>query len=106
MNQQQSLDVRRLSDLDDWEFYEVIVGGDEGNLYTIGLRPYPEFGAVEFELWDGNDEDPWDTGNLQCPEVSAHSTGSTLKEVFRIASQSLSKGNLRGRAMGRGPDHA
>lgn len=85
MNHEQLLTVQRLSDLDDWEFYEVIAGGDNENPYTIGLRPYPEFGAVEFELWDGNDDEPWDTGSVPCEEIgSERSSAATETLIQRV----------------------
>lgn len=82
MSQDQSLDIRRLADVDEWEFYAVTVGGDEADSYTIGLRPYPEFGAVEFECWDGGEEQPWDTGSVPCAETGSGWSSAAIETLI------------------------
>ena len=62
------IEVQRLSDLDNWEFYQLIDTTDDEVLFTIGIRPYPEFQEVEYGVWspdrDNAEVEPVCTGSM------------------------------------------
>jgi hypothetical protein len=62
-------DIRRLSDLDDWEFYRIIPADkEEVEALTIALRPYTELRQLEYEVWDKGGEEPRYSGTVPWDE--------------------------------------
>jgi hypothetical protein len=69
MSGETSVTIRRLSDLEEWEFYRVVPPEKEGAAYTIGLRPYTELEQVEYEVWDDAGAEPRGSGSVACRDV-------------------------------------
>jgi hypothetical protein len=61
--------ILRLSDLDDWEFYQVTLSGKRRDTYTIALRPHAELREVEYEVWDNRGEEPRCSGGVPCKDT-------------------------------------
>ena len=80
MSAEAAIQIRRLSDLDEWEFYEVAVPGEDAPL-TIGLRPYTEFGQVEYEVWEDSAEAPRFTGSVPCDAVGERWTEAMREPI-------------------------
>jgi hypothetical protein len=73
----------QLSKLDEWEFYRIVPSMKGSASFTIGLRPYTEFGQVEFELWDDRAEEPRFTQSMPCKDVG-ESWRTTVREPILV----------------------
>lgn len=85
MEHPKRIEIRRLCDLSDWEFYDVAEPGFENPVYTIGLRSYSELRQVEYEVWagSGTDETPRATGIVDCDEVEQRWCDEVRARVLR-----------------------
>lgn len=63
----EQIQIQRLSDLDEWELYEIARAGAPA--ITVGLRPYTEFQQVEYEVWNEDGEELALTGSVPCDDV-------------------------------------
>ncbi len=83
------IEVERLSDLDDWEYYRVAEVGAEEELCTIGLRPHSEMRQVEYEVWAREDqeeeEEPRLTGSVPCESAGSSWDDATREWLLREA---------------------
>jgi hypothetical protein len=73
---------RRLSDVDDWEFYEVVSSGG-GAPVIVSLRPLSEFRQVEYEVWDESSTEPRQKGSVPCEDTGERWPLVPRAEVIR-----------------------
>jgi hypothetical protein len=86
MENPKKIEVQRLCDLDDWEFYEVAEAGAEDEPCTIGLRPYSEMRQVEYEAWargGHGEEEPRATGSVDCESAGRAWDDAAREGVLR-----------------------
>lgn len=76
--------VRRLCNLDDWEFYEVCLPGESQTGMTVSLRPFWEFHQVEYEVWNDGTDEPIRTGSIPSDDVSELWLSTPKYDLVRI----------------------
>jgi hypothetical protein len=86
--------VRRLADLDGWEFHEIFVE-HPFEKHTISLRVHVELREIEYAVW-GSVEKPLLTGASPYPEGGENNTEIAAEHVIFDILGAISEHRLQG----------
>lgn len=76
--------IRRLCDLDEWEFYRIVQDGTEHEAYSIALRSHTELRQVEYEVWGDGEEEPRDSGSVAHEDAGEQWPEAARRRLLRV----------------------